>query len=166
MDIHSPSELLIDQIRDLYNAESQVVGTMPELAVAATNEALHDLLERQEGISLDQKHRLKEAAELLGESPEGDICKAMKGLIDGGNKHIEKATEDRTRNLILVAHVNRIYHYEIAGYGFATALSKQLGREEVTALLSQSLQEEKAGASVLAQTAVEIFSEVDEKEPC
>ncbi len=160
MDIDSPSELLIDQIRDLYSVESQVLLTMPELAASATNEALRTFLADQEKAARKKGQRLEQAASLLGESPEGDTCKAMQGLIDGGNKHIEKATEDRTRNLIIIAHVNRIFHYRIAGYGFASALADHLGSDGVKDFLARSLNEETAAASALADIALEILRHV------
>jgi ferritin-like metal-binding protein YciE len=157
MKIDSAPALLIDQIRDLYSVESQVILTLPELAAKATNSTLKDILTIHEEQTLKQKLRLKEAAKLLDENPEGDICKAMQGLIEGGNQHIAIAEGEQVRDMILIAHVTRIHHYEIAGYSIITTLARQLGEENVHELLTQSLEEEKASLEALTNAGDLIF---------
>jgi ferritin-like metal-binding protein YciE len=162
MKIKKPAELLLDQIRDLYDVESQVSLTMPELTASATDPLLRDFLSAQERMSLVQKERLKQAAEALGGNPGGDTCKAMEGLIEGGNQHIENAEGSTVTDLILIAHVNRIIHYQIAGYGFADALAKRLQQAGPDELLSTSLAEETAGAEALAGISIPIFGAAEE----
>ncbi len=165
MTIQSPLDLLFDQIRDLYSAESQAVLTFPELAAMSPDEHLRKLLLRFEEHAMHQKERLKEACDHLRGSPDGDICKAMQGLIEGGNQHIELARGEETKSLILIAHVNRIFHYQIGGYSFATALAGKLDLKEVEALLNANLREENAGVCALADAAGAILRSVSEGQP-
>lgn len=165
MTIQSPLDLLFDQIRDLYSAESQAVLTFPELAAMSPDEHLRKLLLRFEEHAIHQKERLKKACDHLRGSPDGDICKAMQGLIEGGNQHIELAKGEETKALILIAHVNRIFHYQIGGYSFATALAGKLGLEIVEALLNATLREENAGVCALADAAGTILQSVPEEQP-
>lgn len=164
MRIQSPLDLLIDQIRDLYSAESQAVLTLPELAGTSPAENLGKLLLRFEQQAIVHKERLREACERLEASPEGDICKAMQGLIEGGNQHIEQAEGRETKALILIAHVNRILHYQIGGYSFATALAGQLGLKEIEESLNATLREENAGVCALADAAGSVLESVPEEE--
>lgn len=159
MKIRSPHELLIDQIRDLFSVENQVRRTMPELAARSKDPALRDFLEAQEAASLRHIGRLQRAAEALGSTAEGDVCKAMEGLIEGGNKHIDMAVGPLATDLILTAHTNRIIHYKIAGYDVSAALAKQLGVPGTDSMLVDTLEEETEAAKGLAEAAARIFSE-------
>jgi ferritin-like metal-binding protein YciE len=159
MTIQSPTELLLDQIRDLYSVESQVLLTLPELAAIAPQESLRNLFLQFERLTTTHKERLKQCCELLDSTPEGDISKAMQGLIEGGNEHIRMAEGDVVKGLILIAHVNRILHYEIAGYGFATALAGHIGNTQVEELLHTSLREDNASACTLADAAGGLFND-------
>jgi len=165
MSIQSPLDLLLDQIRELYSAESQAVLTLPELAALSPDENLRNLLLRFEQHAMTHKERLKKACERLEATPDGDICKAMQGLIEGGNQHIERANGQETKALILIAHVNRILHYQIGGYSFATALAGQLGLEEIEHSLNTTLREENAGVCALADAAGDILQCVPEERP-
>jgi ferritin-like metal-binding protein YciE len=165
MSLESPLDLLLDQIRDLYSAESQVVLTLPELAAISPDENLRSLLLRFEQHAMKHKERLKEACERLEATVDGDICKAMQGLIEGGNQHIAQAKGRETQALILIAHVNRILHYQIGGYSFATALAGQLGLEEIENSLNVALREENACVFALAEAAGGILQSVTEELP-
>jgi len=114
---------------------------------------------------MKHKERLREACERLKTHPDGDICKAMQGLIEGGNQHIDQAKGRETKALILIAHVNRILHYQIGGYSFATALAGQLGLEEIEQSLNTTLREENAGVCALADAAGDILQSVPEDQP-
>lgn len=156
MKIKTPSELLADQLRDLFSVEDQVAGTMPELAAQAPRPTLRKLLALQGEISLAQKGRVVAVATLLGSDPTGDESKAMKGLIEGGDKHVRMAEGEVITTLILIAHVKRIIHYQVGAYEFAVELAKRLKLAEAIALLNASLEEEREVAqdlTVLSETA-------------
>jgi ferritin-like metal-binding protein YciE len=160
MKITSPLYVLLDQIRDLFDAELQVSRTLPQLAANSPDPALRMFLEKMEETTLLQLERLEWVSAALRASPSGDKCKAMNGLIEGGNRHIRNAQGYLVTNLILVAHVNRIIYYQIAAYDFADALSKRLDSEEADFLLEASLCEEREAALGLAELATRICSEV------
>lgn len=157
MNLTYPQDLFFDQLRDLYSVESQVILTLPELAEQAQNETLRRLLAGGEGASLRQKERLAAMFDRHAVDPGGDICKAMKGLIDGGNEHLAQTADPLVRDLLLVAHTNRILHYEIAAYSFAATLAECAGFAREARQLEESLEEERSMARQLAGTAAEIF---------
>ena len=126
MKIKSPHELLIDQIKDLHDVETQVRATMPELSTRARSPELREYLSSQAERAGIQIERLGQAAEIIGSDPDGDVSKAMRGLIEGGDRHVAMAEGERVTNLILTAHVGRIFHYQIAGYDFARKLAGAL----------------------------------------
>ena len=159
MKIESPYELLTDQIRDLHNVETQVASTMPDLAAQAHDPELRVFLAKQEELALVQKDRLRQAAEALGSDPGGDVCKAMQGLIEGGDKHVAMAEGSLVTYLILTAHVSRIFHYQIAGYEFAHQLAKCLGIASVELLLFASTREEREAADALGTLSDRFFRE-------
>jgi ferritin-like metal-binding protein YciE len=157
MSIAYPQDLFFDQLRDLYSVESQVILTLPELAEQAQNETLRRILTEAEGASVLQKQRLCEIFRRHAAEPGGDICKAMKGLIDGGNEHLAQTGDTVVRDLLLVAHTNRILHYEIAAYSFTATLAECAGFHREAAALNESLEEERKAAGRLASAAAEIF---------
>jgi ferritin-like metal-binding protein YciE len=157
MNIAYPQDLFFDQLKDLYSVESQVILTLPELAEQAHNKTLRRLLAEGEGASVRQKQRLTTIFKHYAVDPGGDICKAMKGLIDGGNEHLAQTEDTVVRDLLLVAHTNRILHYEIAAYSFTATLAECAGFTREAGELQESLEEERAMARQLASAAAEIF---------
>jgi ferritin-like metal-binding protein YciE len=159
MKINSPCEPLSDQIRDLHSVEILVASTMPDLAAQAHDPELRAFLPKQEELALAQKDRLRQAAEALLTDPDGDVCKAMQGLIDGGDKHVAMAEGSLVTNLILTAHVSRIFHYQIAGYEFAHQLARYLDIASVESLSSASTRKERETANALGTLSARFFRE-------
>lgn len=157
MKIASPTDLFFDQLRDLYSVESQVILTLPDLAEHASNPTLRNLFLEHEGASLRHKEIVTAIFERHGVDPGGDICKAVKGLIDGGNEHLAKAEDPMVRDLLLIAHCGRIEHYEIAAYRFTTSLAESIGFSRDAAELGEILQEEEQTARRLATAGAELF---------
>lgn len=157
MKLSTPNDLFFDQLKDIYSVESQVILTLTDLADHATEEALKSLLLEHEGASERQKKTVSAILKRHGVDPGGDICKAMKGLIDGGNEHLAKAEDPLVRDLLLIAHWNRIEHYEIAAYGFTTSLARSLGLTRDAEELAEILEEETTTARQLAEIASGIF---------
>ena len=157
MKIASPHDLFFDQLRDLYSVESQVILTLPDLAEHATNRMLRDLLLQHEGASLRHKEIVTGIFDRHGVDPDGDICKAMKGMIDGGNEHLAKAEGHLVRDLLLIAHCGRIEHYEIAAYRFITSLAGCVGFSRDAGELGEILAEEEQTARRLAAVGSELF---------
>ncbi len=146
-------ELLVEELRDLYNAETQLTKALPKMAKAATDESLKSGFEEH----LDQTHehiaRLERAMELLDAPAKGKTCKAMKGLIAEGEEKIKEDASPSVRDAALIGAAQKVEHYEIAGYGTVRTYAELLGEEEVVSLLQQTLDEEAETDRKLTQLA-------------
>lgn len=135
-------KLFIDELKDLYNAETQLVKALPKMAKAAESPELKAGF----GEHLEQTkvhvERLETIFSKLGENPKGKRCKGMEGLLEEGAEAIEEY-EGPVRDAALIGGAQRVEHYEIAGYGTVIAMAKQLGASEHAHLLKQTLEEEK-----------------------
>jgi ferritin-like metal-binding protein YciE len=164
----SLENVLIDELRDLYSAENQLVKALPKMAKAAVSPQLKDLFTGHLEETKGHVERLKRAFEQLGKKATGEHCNGMEGLIEEGKDAIEKDEEGATKDVCLLGAALRVEHYEIAGYTGVIAIAKTLGEQEVVGLLTQNLNEEEAASQkVLAQskpTLKESASQGDEEE--
>src|SRR5579862_9052361 len=148
-------ELLVEQMRDLYNAENQLVKALPKMSQAANNaelkKAFEDHLKQTEG----HVQKLKKGFQTLGESPQGKECKGMMGLVGEGEETIEEASEmeETAADLALIAAAQKVEHYEISGYGTLKTLAESIGKTEVSSLLEQIEGEEKKADELLTEIA-------------
>jgi ferritin-like metal-binding protein YciE len=135
-------ELLIEELKDLYSAETQLTKALPKMAKAASDENLKAGFEEH----LDQTHehiaRLDRAMELLDASPKGKTCKAMKGLLAEGEEKIKEDASDAVKDAALIGAAQKVEHYEIAGYGTVRTFAELLGEDEIVSLLQETLDEE------------------------
>ena len=134
-------DVFIEQLKDLYSAESQLIRAMPKMAKMAASQELVDCLEQHLAETENQRARLDEVSESLGEKLTGKTCKAMKGLIEEGNEASE-FDKGPLRDALIVASAQRIEHYEISGYGTARAMAQALNHPDLVELLNATLQEE------------------------
>ena len=149
----SLQNVLIDELRDLYSAENQLVKALPKMAKAASSPDLKNLFTTHLEETKGQVERLRQVFEQLGKKATGEHCNGMEGLIEEGKDAIEKDEEGATKDVCLIGAALRVEHYEIAGYTAAIAIASSLGENEVVALLTDNLNEEKeAGKKVLAQS--------------
>ena len=164
----SLQNVLIDELRDLYSAENQLVKALPKMAKAASSPELKNLFTTHLEETKGQVERLKQVFEQLGKKATGEHCNGMVGLIVEGKDAIEKDEEGATKDVCLIGAALRVEHYEIAGYTAAIAIAGTLGENEVVTLLTDNLNEEKeAGKKVLAQSKpslAESMSQGDETE--
>jgi len=152
-------QLYIDELKDLHNAESQLVKALPKMAKAASSEELRSGFEEHLEQTKGHVQRLEQIFEMLGESPKGKKCKGMEGLIEEGSEMIEEDFEGAVKDAGLIGAAQRVEHYEIAAYGTAKALAQTLSEEEHVELLEQTLQEEKETDEKLTQLSEEINSQ-------
>ena len=146
-------DVLIDELRDLYSAENQLVKALPKIAKAASNPELKTIVTEHLQETKGQVERLKQVFEKLGKKATGQHCSAMEGLVEEGKEAIEKDEQGATKDVCLIGAALRVEHYEIAGYTAAIGIAKALGENEAATLLTQSLNEEvAAGKKVLAQS--------------
>ena len=149
----SLQNVLIDELRDLYSAENQLVKALPKMAKAASSPDLKNLFTTHLEETKGQVERLRQVFGQLGKKATGEHCNGMEGLIEEGKDAIEKDEEGATKDVCLIGAALRVEHYEIAGYTAAIAIASTLGENEVVALLTDNLNEEKeAGKKVLAQS--------------
>ena len=164
----SLNELLVDELKDLYNAENQLVKALPRMAKGASSPELKELITTHLEETKGQVERLKQVFEQLEERPTGKTCKGMQGLIEEGKEQLESDEEGATKDVGIAGAALRVEHYEIAGYTAAIAIAEALGMEEVVDLLTESLEEEQAASEKVqaqAETAIqEASSESDEED--
>ncbi len=157
MKLNTLTDLLHQELKDLYSAETQLVKALPKMAKAATNEELKAGFEAHLEQTKGHVERLNQSAEILDVKLTGHKCKAMEGLVEEGAEMIDEDAEDTVRDAGLIGAARRVEHYEIAGYGTAQALAKALGHEDVADLLGETLEEEtetEAKLTDLAETAI------------
>ena len=154
-------ELLVEQLRDLLNAEGQLVKALPKMAKAARSERLQLALENHLEETTLQVDRLKEVFQLIGVPAKAKPCRGMEGLIEEGNEVIAEGQEldDAAADLALIAAAQKVEHYEISAYGTARAMAGQAGLPTVSELLGKSLAEEEVADNLLTQVARELMSE-------
>jgi ferritin-like metal-binding protein YciE len=153
MALETLHDLMVEELRDIYHAEHQLVRALPKMAKSASTPGLRQALE--EHLEETQGHvtRLEEAFDHLGLAPKGRTCKGMQGLLEEGAELLDKEGQGAVVDAGIIASAQRVEHYEISAYGTATAFARMLGNETVARLLEQSLEEEKAADERLNQLA-------------
>jgi ferritin-like metal-binding protein YciE len=153
MEIDSLEKLYVDELKDLYSAEKQLVQALPRMAKKATNPQLRAGFEEHLEVTKKQVERLDQIFERLERSPRGKKCKAMEGLIEEGKEMMQEDMEPEVMDAALIAAAQRIEHYEIAGYGTVRTYARLLGQEEDARLLQLTLNEEGDTDKRLTQLA-------------
>lgn len=140
--INSLRDLLIDELRDLHNAENQLIKALPKMAKAASHEELKEGFKTHLEETREHVDRLERCFKILGEKARGKKCHAMEGLVEEGKEAIEEDAPDAIRDAKLIGAAQRVEHYEIAAYGTARSFAQTLGETKVADLLQETLDEE------------------------
>lgn len=164
MEMNRLKHLYIEQLKDLYSAEKQMVKALPKMSKAATSEDLRAGFEGHLEQTKRHVSRLEEIFKALGESPKGKKCRGMEGLIKEGAEIIEEDPASNELDAGLIAAAQRVEHYEIAGYGCVTTYAKLLGEDKAVSFLKQTLEEEKETDKKLTQLAGNINLEAANSE--
>lgn len=151
--IKNLEELLVDELKDLYSAETQLIKALPKMVEAASSPKLKRAFEGHLQQTRGHAERLVQALGLLGESEGGKTCHAMKGLIEEGGEAIDAEAPDSVRDANLIGAAQRVEHYEMAAYGCARAFALKLGKSDIAALLQETLDEEGAANKKLTTIA-------------
>ena len=162
MSIETMQELLIDELKDLYSAEKQIVKALPKLAKAASTPELQDALLNHLEETKGQIDRLEKIAELVGKKLTGKTCVGMKGVLEEGSEVLEETDEGIVRDAALIAASQRVEHYEMAGYGSARDFANTLGLSEVAELLEETLAEEKEADKKLTSISKQVNSTAEQ----
>jgi ferritin-like metal-binding protein YciE len=160
-------DLLIEEMRDVYHAEQQLLKALPKMAKAAQSERLKEALERHLEETEQQVERLERAFEALDEQPKAKTCKAMQGLIEEAKEMMEDHKDSAMADAAIIAAAQKVEHYEIATYGTICTWCDLLGLDEASDLLKETLDEEKTADETLTEIAeseinVEAVSETEE----
>lgn len=153
MAAHNLRDALVEEIRDLYNAEKQLVKALPKMAKGATSEELREALESHLDETENQVTRLERVFELLDEKPRGKHCAGMAGIVEEGAEKLQEDMEDMVLDACLIASAQKVEHYEMGAYGTVIAWAEALGLNEVRDVLNETLEEEKAADKKLTALA-------------
>jgi ferritin-like metal-binding protein YciE len=153
-------ETFVDELRDVFDAEKQLLKALPKLAKAAENEQLKEAFEQHTEETENQIERLKEVFELFEEEPRGKKCKGMEGLIEEGAEMIEEEAGDAA----LICAAQKAEHYEIATYGSLAAWAKLLEEEQAVKILEEILEQEKQTDEKLTELAESVVNAEEEQE--
>ena len=146
-------DALVDEIKDLYNAEKQLIKALPKLAKASTNDELREAFESHLEETENHVARLEKVFEMLDEKPRGKHCDGVCGILDEGRAVLEEDFDAPTLDACLIAGAQRVEHYEMAAYGTLVAWARAMGHDAAAALLEETLQEEKAADEKLTGIA-------------
>jgi len=167
MEMETLRDLYIDELKDLYSAEKQLVRALPKMAKNATHPELKQAFENHLAETEEHVARLEQIFESLESSPRGKKCVGMEGLIEEGNELLEEDAEEDVVDAGLISKAQHVEHYEIAGYGTVRTWAQILGEERHVQLLQQTLDEEKNAdvlLTQLAESSVNIDAETAEDE--
>jgi len=158
MKLDTLKTLYTNELRDLYNAEGQLLKALPKMAKAASSEELKDAFEKHLEQTKSHVERLEEVFEDIGEKPKGKTCRAMKGLIEEGSEILQEDGEESVIDAGIIVAAQKVEHYEIAGYGTVRTFAQLLGKERSAELLQTTLEEESEANELLNKLAEDIVN--------
>jgi ferritin-like metal-binding protein YciE len=158
MKLDTLEKLYINELRDLYNAENQLLKALPKMAKAASSEELKQAFEKHLEQTETHVERLEQVFEELGQNPKGKTCHGMKGLIEEGSEMLQKDGEESVLDAGIIVAAQKVEHYEIAGYGSVRTFAQLLGRNEAVELLQTTLNEESETNELLNKLAESIVN--------
>lgn len=142
MAIETLRDLFVQEIKDLYSAENQLLKALPKMAKAATSPELKEAFEDHLAETEIHVSRLEKVCETLNFSPKGKKCAAMEGLIEEGSEIVSMKGNPAVKDAALIAAAQRVEHYEMAGYGCVRTFANQLGYNAEAEILQETLDEE------------------------
>ncbi len=154
-------ELLIEELKDLYSAEKQIVKALPKIIRGAASQELKAAMTEHLEVTKAQVTRLDEVFGIVGEKPRAKHCKGMEGLLEEGAESLEEEEKGTLRDLQLIGAAQRVEHYEVAAYGTARAMAERLGMAQAAELLGETLAEEEQADTKLTEVAEGLYGEVE-----
>lgn len=154
--ISTPRDLLVEELKDLYSAETQLIAALPKMAEAATDETLRTAFTTHLEQTRGHVARLEQIGTQLEESMTGKKCKAMAGLIAEGEEIIDEDATPMMLDLALIGAAQKVEHYEIAGYGTTRTLAELAGEKEIAVILQETLDEEGETDKLLSEIAAQL----------
>jgi ferritin-like metal-binding protein YciE len=142
MKLNSLHDLYVSELKDLYDAEHRIVKALPKMAEAASSPELRTAFQQHLEQTKTQVNRLEQIFQMLNETPKGQKCKGIEGIIDEGEDMMDEDAPAAVCDAALIASAQKVEHYEISAYGSARTFAHRLGFEDQARLLDQTLQEE------------------------
>jgi ferritin-like metal-binding protein YciE len=149
MKLDTLQKLYVDELRDLYNAENQLLKALPKMAKAASSEELKNAFEKHLEQTETHVERLENIFEQLDQTPKGKTCRAMKGLIEEGSEILKEEGDPSVLDAGIIVAAQKVEHYEIAGYGSVRTFAELLGQNKAVELLQTTLDEESEANELL-----------------
>lgn len=162
MKIQNLRDLWIDELKDLYHAENQILKALPKMAKAAVDEDLRDAFNEHLEQTRGHVKRLEQIFKLIDEPAKGKVCKGMEGIIAEGKEMLDMELPEPVADAALIAAAQRVEHYEIAAYGTARTYAEVLGETDAAELLEATLNEEKETDETLTGIAEQVNPEAAE----
>ena len=158
MSVNNLEKLLVQELKDLHSAETQITHTLPRLIEAATSNDLKSAFEHHLKETKGQIERLDKAFQILGASPRGKTCNGMKGILLEGSEMLQETESGDIRDVALISAAQRVEHYEMAAYGIVRSYAEQLQQPEIVSLLQDTLDEEKKADQKLSEISRKVNS--------
>ena len=153
-------ELLLEELKDLYSAEKQIVKALPKIIKGAASPDLKTAIQEHLEVTKGQVTRLEEVFSHLEQKPKAKHCKGMEGLLQEGAECLQEEEKGSLRDLQLIGAAQRVEHYEVAAYGTAKAMAEKLGMSDAADLLNETLEEEEEADKKLTTVAESLYEEV------
>jgi ferritin-like metal-binding protein YciE len=158
MKLDTLQKLYTNELRDLYNAENQLLKALPKMAKAASSDELKEAFEKHLEQTKSHVERLEEVFEDLDEKPKGKTCYGMKGLIEEGSEILKQDGEESVLDAGIIVAAQKVEHYEIAGYGSVRTFAHLLGKNKAAELLQATLDEESETNEILNRLAESVVN--------
>ena len=153
MTVKTVQDLFLEELRDIYHAEKQILRALPKMAKQASHPELKQALEQHVEETRGQVERIEQVFEMLGKRASGKTCEAINGILEEGESVMEDFGESEAADAAILAAAQAVEHYEIVRYGTLKTWAQELGMQDAVRLIDQNLQEEKKTDQLLTQLA-------------
>ena len=153
MPLNSLEDLYWESLRDMYNAENQIVKALPKMIDKCESRDLKQAFEKHLKVTENQVSRLEQLFKNAGQKATGKVCKGMQGLIEEAEEHISERSNPNVRDAMLISMAQRVEHYEMAGYGCCRTWASQFGWDDQAKVLQGILDEEGDANETLTRIA-------------
>jgi ferritin-like metal-binding protein YciE len=160
MSVDSMERLFVNELKDLYSAETQITKALPKMVKVTSSSDLRAAFEHHLRETEGHVQRLEQIFQMLDISPNGKVCEGMKGVLEEGEHLMKEAKAGPLRDEAMIGGAQRVEHYEMAAYGTARTYAERLGRQQIAQMLEKTLAEEKAADKKLTEISEKVHREV------
>lgn len=153
MKLENLEQLFLRDLSEIYDMEEQITEALPKMIEAAHYAELKSALQEHLTVTRQQVQRLDQVFNIMGEDPNSETCKGVKGIIKEGDDIISAGGDDSTVDAAIISAAQHVEHYEMAGYGTLRTYAELLGQQQIASLLQQTLDEEKDADEKLTEIA-------------